>query len=66
MYTLFLIGLLLIVIVGLTLHYRVIIGMKNRSIVRQIKEQDRLRKSMEQLFHKHIVLYNRLKEVENH
>jgi len=66
MYTLFLIGLLLIVIVGLTLRYRVIIGMKNRSIVRQIKEQDRLRKSMEQLFHKHIVLYNRLKEVENH
>jgi uncharacterized membrane protein YcgQ (UPF0703/DUF1980 family) len=62
---LMLILLLLVALLGLILRYRQMIARKNRNIVRQIKEQDRLEKSMEQALYKNITLYNHIKEMNN-
>jgi len=59
--SLLLIGLLLITILGLILRHRLIIKKKNQTIIRQIKEWDRLEKNTEQLYRKHIALYKQLK-----
>jgi len=56
-----LIVLFLIIILGITLRYRLIIKKKNHAIIRHIKNQDRLEKTTEQLFRKYIILHEQLK-----
>ena len=54
---------LTVAVIGLAVYCRRTVAGKNRSIVRQIREQDRLEKLLENAICKNIVLNNRLKSV---
>ena len=52
---------LTVAVIGLTVYFRRTVAKKNRSIVRQIREQERLEKLLENAIRKNIMLNNRLK-----
>lgn len=52
------------VVVGMTLYHRRAVKRKNRSIVRQIEEHDRLEKLLENTFRTNIKLRNRLESAQ--
>ena len=55
------ISVLLAVIVGLTLRYKRVVNQKNRSLVRQIHERERLEKTIERILYKNYILNDKLK-----
>ena len=52
---------LTVAFIGLTVYFRRTVAKKNRSIVRLIREQERLEKLLEKSIRKNIMLNNRLK-----